>query len=106
MLVFDYLKNNTLYLPDFLQQTVYYIYQKDIFNFLKESENVNMLFPEFLGMKPKEIVKKTKFILFPINPRTHEPKKTLVVFTDKREENIFRRNMHRIIPDAYLHYFE
>ena len=106
LLVFDYLKNNTLYLPDFLQQTVYYIYQKDIFNFLKESENVNMLFPEFLGMKPKEIVKKTKFILFPINPRTHEPKKTLVVFTDEREENIYRRNTHRIIPDAYLHYFE
>ena len=105
LLVFDYLKNNTLHLPDFLQNVVASINQKNIFDFLNNSENIRLLFPEFLEVKPKDIVKKTKFIFFPIDPETCDSKKTLVAFSNKRDEDIQRRNMHKIIPENYHNFF-
>ena len=105
LLVFDYLKNNSLYLPDFLQKEVRCINQKDIFNFLNEPENIRLFFPEFFGMQPKEIIKKTKFIRLPIDPETCIHNETLIVFLNNQEDNIFRRNTHRIIPQDYQYYF-
>ncbi len=105
LLAFDYLKNNTLHLPDFLQQSVSVVNQKDIFTFINEEKNINMFLPGFLGMQPKEITKKTEFIILPIDPETRESKETFTVFLDKKEENIFRRNVHRIISEDYHHYF-
>lgn len=105
-LIYDYLKNNTLHLPTWLQDQIMIVQQKSIFDFLNQTKNVDIFLPYYIGQKSKEIIKKVMIVKFVIDPQTESKNDTLILFSKEKERSIFDRNRDVIIPENLAHYFD
>lgn len=108
LVVYDYLLNNPLHLPLFLQEKVTMIYPKALISFLGDEHFIRCYLPSFEGKKEKEIIKHIFTVVFPDNPIDRiENQRTIILFYDEKENDVFAQNKHIILPyDRYYSLIE
>ena len=108
LIAYDYLLNNPLHLPSFLQEKVTVLYPKAFLSFLGNEQFIRCYLPSFEGKMEKEIIKHIFVVVFHDNPIDRiENQRTIILFYDEKEKDVFAQNKHIILPyDRYYSLIE
>ncbi|MFA0815953.1 MAG: DUF4080 domain-containing protein [Anaerofustis sp.] len=103
LIAYDYLLENPLHLPDGLNNRVVWISPKKLIPLLADNSFIQTYLPEFEGCREKDIMKHICAVCFfsnPVNGTAQE--KTIMLFTDQKENDVFSKNKSVILPfDCY-----
>jgi len=100
LLIFDYLKNNALSLPEFLLTDAKMLKKEKLFDFLKNEVKTIDYPREYQSYSIKEIAKKIIIIQLKFHPERCTPEVTTVLFLQHKENSVYQQNMHILLDNA------